>query len=454
MRPIATASRARPGREALPRIAVFGLGYVGCVTAACLASRGFTIVGLDSQAGKVDTINAGTSPITEPALGQIVRDAADLGRLRATTDSARAVAESDISLVCVGTPSDTDGSPRLEFVERVAAEIGSGIRAKGAYHLVVFRSTMLPGTVEERLLPILERSSGRTAYRGFGLAYNPEFMREGTAVYDFDHPPKTVIGENDRDDGDLLASLYSGLPCPMIRTTIRVAEAVKYADNAFHALKVAFANEIGALCKACGLDGHEVMRILAEDTKLNLSPAYLTPGFAYGGSCLPKDLRAIVHEARRREVRVPLLEAIERSNAQQKLRVFEAIQQTGKRSVGILGLAFKAGTDDLRESPAVDLVERLLEGGYRVAIYDRNVIPAALLGSNKAYIAAGIPHLATMLRESAEVVTAESEVVVIANHDGAFEAIAGMLRSDQTLVDLVRLPKAHATKARYLGVAW
>jgi GDP-mannose 6-dehydrogenase len=436
------------------KVAIFGLGYVGCVSAACLARRGHSIVGVDVDHTKVDMVNAGRSPIIEGGLEDLIASGVASGKLSATTDAIEAVCSSDLSLVCVGTPSNGNGSLRLDYVERVAEQIGEGIRQTGPYHLVVLRSTVLPGTVESRLRPILERSSGRTTGKGFGLAVNPEFLREGSALHDFEHPSAIVIGEWDTASGDATAHLYGGLSAPLFRTTIRVAEAVKYVANVFHALKVTFANEIGNVCKACGVDSHDVMRIFCADTQLNLSPAYLKPGFAYGGSCLPKDLRAFIYEGRSRDVEIPLLEAISRSNDQHKLNAFRLIQRTGKRRIGILGLSFKAGTDDLRESPTVELAEVLLGKGYQVAIYDSNVSLASIFGANKAYIEGELPHIASLLRERVSQVLEESDVVVVANQAAEFFSVPARLREGQILIDLVRLPDVTSARGQYVGICW
>ena len=434
-------------------IALFGLGYVGTVSGACLAARGHRVIGVDLDRGKVDAINAGRSPVIEQDLDDLVRRGVDSGRLRATTDGAAAVRAADLSMICVGTPSRENGGLDTDHVEKVAREIGAALRGGTSWHLVVFRSTMLPGTVEGRLLPILAEASGRAPGTGYGVAVNPEFLREGTSVRDFHEPPRTVIGALDERSGDALQPLYEGLPGPMVRTTIRTAELVKYADNCFHALKVAFGNEIGNLCKREGIDSHALMDIFCLDRKLNLSPAYLKGGYAFGGSCLPKDLRAIVQHARERDLEVPLLRSILQSNEQQKKIGLQMILRTRKKKVGLLGLSFKPGTDDLRESPAVELAEALVGKGFDVAIYDRNVSLARLVGANRAYIEREIPHIANLMRSSLDDLRAHAEVIVVTSADPEFAAFLPTLRADQTVIDLARL-KPQATPAAYDGICW
>jgi GDP-mannose 6-dehydrogenase len=436
------------------RIAVFGLGYVGCVTAACLAARGHSVIGVDVASNKVEMLNAGNSPVFEEGLGELIADGIAGGALRATTDAAEAVLNSDLSLVCVGTPSNTNGSLRLAFVERVAVDIGRALQGKTEYHLVVFRSTVLPGTVEEILVPILTRASGRTRGVDFDVAFHPEFLREGSGILDFEHPPKIVIGVNDSACGSLLTCIYEGLEAPVIRTSIRVAEAVKYVDNVFHALKVSFANEIGNVCKALSVDSHEVMQIFCADRQLNISPAYLLPGAAFGGSCLPKDLRAFVYEARSHDVQVPLLEAIGHSNDRQKSRALGLVLDTGKKRIGMLGLSFKAGSDDLRESPAVELVKGLIGEGCLVAIYDPNVYLAKLFGANEAYIERELPHVAVLIRDTLQEVLDESDVIVVTNRSPDFSRIAETLRDGQILIDLVGLPSVATSHGEYVGISW
>jgi GDP-mannose 6-dehydrogenase len=437
------------------RIAVFGMGYVGCVSAACLASRGNQVVGVDVSPDKVQMVSEGRTPVVEERIGELIAEQVSEGRLRATTEAAEAIAETDVALVCVGTPSTPAGDLTTTYLEQVADEIGAALRDREDRYTVVLRSTMLPTTCDEVIRPRLEAASGKVAGEGFGLAVNPEFLREGSSVRDFFDPPKTVIGQVDDASGDVVAALYEGLPGPVYRVPIRVAEMTKYVDNGFHALKVGFANEIGAVCKALGLDSHTVMEIFVSDTKLNISPAYLKPGFAFGGSCLPKDLRAITHRARRADTPVPILESILPSNEGQIDRVFRAIEATGKRRVGLFGLSFKAGTDDLRESPMVALAERLLGRGFELMIYDQNVAVSRLLGANRAYVDSRIPHLSKLMASSADAVVNHAEICVVGAADP--EAIAALGRvNGRVVVDLVRFPgsEAYEGSADYIGVGW
>ncbi|MGH8722010.1 MAG: nucleotide sugar dehydrogenase, partial [Burkholderiales bacterium] len=405
------------------KLSVLGLGYVGTVSAACLAREGHDVVGVDPEPSKVDSINAGRSPIIEKDIGPMVREQAAAGRLRATTEVADAVRHADLCLVCVGTPSRANGDIELKFVRRVCEQIGGALRGHEGAPAVVIRSTLLPGTMREVLIPLLEQASGRRAGADFGVCLNPEFLREGSAVHDYFHPPKTVIGELNRASGDLLAGLYAGIKAPLIRTDIETAEMVKYADNAWHALKVGFANEIGNLCKALAVDSHRVMGIFCQDTKLNLSPYYLRPGFAFGGSCLPKDLRALLYRAKTLDVALPILSSILPSNALQIERALQAVIDAGRREVGVLGFSFKAGTDDLRESPVVELAERLIGKGYDLRMYDRNVSLARLHGANRDYILNRIPHISRLMVGSVDEVLDHAGTLVIGNTDPEFREV-------------------------------
>jgi len=436
------------------RISIFGLGYVGAVSTACLARDGHTVFGVDTDKVKVELINQGCSPIVEKDLNPMIKIGVEGSRIQATTDARHAVLHSDISFICVGTPSNGNGSLRLTFVERVSQDIGKALREKDSYHVIVARSTMLPGTVENTIKPIIEEASGKKAGEAFGLAINPEFLRESTAVYDFYNPPKTVIGELSQRDGDMVASLYKGINAPMIRTSIRTAEMVKYTDNIFHALKITFGNEIGNVCKALGIDAHEVMAIFCQDTKLNLSPYYLKPGFAFGGSCLPKDLRAMIYKARSIDVEAPVLNAIFQSNRSQLEQGLRLVMATEKKKIGVLGFAFKGGTDDLRESPIVELIEILLGKGYDLKIYDRNVSLAKLRGANKYFIENHIPHIAQLMVENLEEIISHAEVLVIGNKSDEFVNMFCKLGPDQHVVDLVRIAEAVETEAKYEGICW
>lgn len=421
------------------KISIFGLGYVGCVSAACLARDGHAVVGIDTNPLKVGMINGGESPIVEPGLSDLIALEHASGRLIATGDAAAAVRDSTMSFVCIQTPSASNGSLDLRYVERVADEIGIALRKKDEFHVVVFRSTMLPGTMESLVLPVLEKSAGKRAGTGFGVAYHPEFLREGSAISDYRKPPRTVIGSEDQRSADLVASLYADLSAPLVNCSLRTAELVKYADNAFHALKVAFANEIGAVCRATEVDSQELMRIFCLDTKLNLSPAYLKPGYAFGGSCLPKDLRALTYLAKSLDIQTPVLSATLSSNTVHKQRALALVSAHGRKRIGILGLSFKDGTDDLRESPTVELVEQLVGKGFKVSIFDPHVSLTQLMGANKAYIDRELPHIASLLVDDLEAMLADSEVVVATTRAPRYAEAVKSLRPEQILIDLVRL---------------
>jgi GDP-mannose 6-dehydrogenase len=435
-------------------VSVFGLGYVGCVTAACLAREGHAVIGVDVNAGKVDMIRGGTATIVENGIGELVAEMVAAGRLTATTDVADAVSRTEISLVCVGTPSQTNGGLDLGYIRRVAAEIGAALKTKNAWHVVVIRSTVLPGTTAEIITPILEQESGKKAGVDFGVSMNPEFLREGTSIRDFDDPPFTVIGAEDERTAKTVGALYEGLSAPVRVVQLAVAEMIKYACNSFHGLKVAFANEIGSISKALNVDSHEVMKIFCEDTKLNIAPYYLRPGFAFGGSCLPKDLRALSYRARQLDIDTPVLLGALSSNEKQIARAFEMVRATGARKVGMLGLAFKAGTDDLRESPLVTLVEQLIGKGMQLAIYDGHVSQANLIGANREYIEKEIPHIWSMMRGTIQEVIDYGDVVVIGNGTPEFRTIQPQLRDGQMVVDLVRAFGAKTSGGAYQGVAW
>lgn len=435
-------------------VSVFGLGYVGCVSAACLAREGHTVVGVDVSASKVEMVRSGQATIVENGISELVAEMVAAKRLTATCDVARAVADTQISLVCVGTPSQANGGLDLKYIERVAAEIGAALKNKDDWHVVVIRSTVLPGSTADVVIPILEEHSGKKAGKDFGVSMNPEFLREGTSIKDFDDPPFTVIGADDDRTAKSVASLYEKLHAPVRVVPLAVAEMVKYACNSFHGLKVAFGNEIGSICKALNVDSHEVMKIFCEDTKLNISPTYLRPGFAFGGSCLPKDLRALSYRARQLDVETPVLAATLSSNEKQIARAYEMVRATGSKRVGVLGLAFKAGTDDLRESPIVTLVERLIGKGMQLAIYDGHVSKANLIGANREYIENEIPHIWSLMRDSVQEVVEFGDVVVIGNGTPEFRTIQPQLREGQMVVDLVRAFGPRTSDALYQGVAW
>jgi GDP-mannose 6-dehydrogenase len=425
------------------------------VSAASFAADGHEVIGVDVNADKVATVNAGRSPIVEPGLDDLLQRAVSEGRLRATTSTADAIADSDVSLLCVGTPSRKNGSLDLTYLERVSEQIGAALKHKSNYHVVVVRSTVLPGTTHEKVIPALERESGKKYGDGFGVSVNPEFLREGTALKDFRKPPLTLVGHNHAADASGTIALYQAIDAPLVSTSIRVAEMMKYTSNAWHALKVCFANEIGNLCKRVGVDSHEVMDIFCRDEKLNLSPYYLKPGFAFGGSCLPKDVRALQYRAKEVDVDLPVISQILPSNKLQIQQAFDQIMETGKKKIGLLGFSFKAGTDDLRESPIVILAEQLLGKGCELCIYDKNVSLAKLVGSNKEYIEKQIPHLSSLLCNTIGDVIEKSEVIVVGNQSPEFADALTSARAGQIIIDLVRLPIAGSLlRADYRGICW
>jgi GDP-mannose 6-dehydrogenase len=437
-------------------VSVFGLGYVGCVSAACLASRGHAVVGVDVNPQKTDFLRQGIAPVVEERIGELTSSMVTAGRLTVADDSKTAVLSTDISIVCVGTPSAPGGGLSTGYLERVSDEIGTALATKNGWHVVVFRSTMVPGTCAKVLIPLLERASGKRVGIDFGVCVNPEFLREGSSVWDFENPPKTVVGESDSRSGAEVLSLYEGLGGPRFRVPIPVAEMTKYVDNSFHALKVVFGNEIGAVCAALGIDSHAVMDIFLADTKLNISPAYLRPGFAFGGSCLPKDVRALNHTARQNDLDLPVLANVLASNETQVRRAVDIVMSLGRRKVGIFGLSFKAGTDDLRESPMVELAERLIGKGHDVRIYDAQVALSRLIGANRAYIEERLPHIGELLTSDIDDVLAHGEVFIAGTAEPRIVEAIDRLGPGQTVIDLVRLPGAAERRLRpgYIGLGW
>jgi GDP-mannose 6-dehydrogenase len=435
------------------KINIYCLGYVGSVSAACLASEGHFVLGIDVDGLKVDCINRGTSAVVEPGLSELISSSVASGRLRATTGQAEGA---DVSMVCVGTPSNENGSLCLDYVARAAAQIGEFLRNGDSYHVVCIRSTVLPGTVEGMVVPLLEQHSGRKAGQDFGVCMNPEFLREGSSITDFHQPPMTVIGELDSRSGDVVQALYAGVTAPVVRTKIGNAEMVKYTANAFHGLKVTFANEIGNLCKRLGLDGREVMEIFCRDEKLNISAAYLQPGFAFGGSCLPKDLRALLHKARELDLEPPVLRSVLVSNSNQIDEAYRMIKRSGKRKIAMLGLSFKPGTDDLRESPIAALVELLVGKGHEVSIYDREVLLARLHGSNRAYIEQTIPHLSRLMKPSVDSALEDAELIVIGKRSVEFREPLSRLANGHQVIDLASLFAAPSDREAmvYEGICW
>ena len=436
-------------------ISVFGMGYVGSVSAACFAHVGNKVIGVDVSPLKVEMMASGRTPIVEARMSELVEEGHRAGLLHATTSAQEAVENSDISFVCVGTPSMRSGKLDLTYVERVVHEIGLALNKKKAFHVVVLRSTVLPGTTDSLVIPTLEKASGLRAGEDFAVCYNPEFMREGTAVADFLQPPYTVLGASDPKHLSTVKELYATVSGPVFETKVPVAEMVKYVCNAFHAVKIGFANEVGTLCKSLGVDTEAVTKIYTSDTKLNISPAYLSPGFAFGGSCLPKDLRALSHKAKELDVTLPLLESILPSNGLHIDRAVEAVLHANKKKIAFLGLSFKPGTDDLRESPQVQMIKRLLGEGCQVRVWDRDVLLGRLAGSNRQYIEEVIPHIGSLLSADLEEVVRSGEVVVIATKVDKNQ-LATCLRGDQAVIDLVNLASASRPSGdgAYQGICW
>ena len=436
------------------KVSVFGLGYVGTVSAGCLAQSGHEVVGVDPVATKVDLINQGQSPIIEAEINEIIASAVKSGRIRATQDSTQAILDTELSFICVGTPSQTNGNLDLTYIRRICEQIGDALKHKSARHTVVIRSTILPGTMRNVVIPVLQEMSGKKAGTDFGVCHNPEFLREGSAVKDFNFPPQTVVGEIDSKSGDALAELYKGIDAPLVRTDLETAEMVKYVNNSWHALKIGYANEIGNLCKAFSIDAHQVMKIFCQDTKLNISPAYLMPGFAFGGSCLPKDLRAISYQAKMHDLQLPILTSILPSNEMQVSRGLQLIMQRGHKQIGILGFSFKAGTDDLRESPVIEVIERLIGKGHDLRIYDKNVKLAKLVGANRDFILNRIPHISRLMVDDVDAVLKHAQTVVIGNNDPEFRQVPERLREDQYLVDFIRVLPGKSQNGKYDGICW
>lgn len=435
-------------------ISVMGLGYIGTVVAGCLARAGHDVVGVDVESHKVDLVNAGKTPIIEPEIGDIIAEQVREGRLSATGDVTAAVQLSELVLICVGTPSLPTGEPDLKYMRRVCEQIGAALRDHPGTPVIAVRSTVLPGTTRGVVLPTLEQASGKRAGVDFKVCCNPEFLREASAVSDFHNPPKTVIGELEPGQGDALADIYADLPAPLVRTELETAEMIKYTDNAWHALKIGFANEIGNISKALSIDGHDVMDIFCMDTKLNISPKYLKPGFAFGGYCLPKDLRALLNKSRKLDVPAPILSSILPSNELQIERGLNAVMAAGKRKVGVLGISFKAGTDDLRESPAVELTERLIGKGFDIRVYDHNVNVARLNGTNRAYIMDRIPHICRLMEPDVDRVLHHAETIVVGNPAPEFHDLPKRITDGQLLVDLVRISNARSVAGVYEGICW
>ncbi|RMH37811.1 MAG: nucleotide sugar dehydrogenase [Nitrospirae bacterium] len=437
------------------RISIFGLGYVGCVTAACLSREGHEVIGVDVNELKVSLLNEGQCPIIEKGLPELIRAGRNQGRLSATTDVSEAIQSTTVSLICVGTPSQANGSLDLSHIKQVSQEIGVSLKEKESYHCFIYRSTVLPQTTRTVIIPVLEEASGKQAHIDFDVCFNPEFLREGTSVHDFYHPPLTIIGHQTARGASTAAELYESIPAPIEYVSYEIAEMMKYVSNTFHALKVAFANEIGTICKAIGVDSYEVMRLFCMDTKLNVSPAYLKPGFGFGGSCLPKDLRALVYKARDVDVYAPVLGSILESNRLHIQRAVDYLVRKRVKKVGVLGLSFKEGTDDLRESPTVVLIEQLIGKGFDVRIYDPEVYLAKLHGANKDYIQREIPHIATLVSDNLPDVIQSSDLLVVAKALADFDRDVKPFLGDKPVYDLVRIrPQLTGMPSGYEGICW
>jgi GDP-mannose 6-dehydrogenase len=436
------------------KISVFGMGYVGCVSAACLADQGHDVIGVDINQPKIDLINSGKTPIIEEGMEDLVARVVERKKLIATFDAKKAITDSDITMITVGTPSKANGDLDLIYVERVAAKIGQLLANKKGFHIIVLRSTVLPGTTENLLIPIIEENSHKKVYVDFDVYFNPEFLREGSSIKDFYNPPFTVLGAHDTKASSKLDELFAFIEAPYYKTSLKSAEMLKYVNNTFHGLKVAFANEVGMICKRLNIDSHEVMDLFCLDTKQNLSSYYLKPGFAFGGSCLPKDIRALTYKAKMVDYDSKILNAIVPSNENQIEEALKMIYATKKKKIGMLGLAFKAGTDDMRESPLVTMAETLIGKGYQLSIYDKNVSLAKLTGANKAFIEKEIPHISNLLASSIEEVFNLSEVIIIGSRDPDFEYIATM-DMDKPVIDLVRIATNLADAGgNYQGLCW
>jgi GDP-mannose 6-dehydrogenase len=436
-------------------ISIFGLGYVGAVSLACLARDGHRVVGVDVDQAKLDLIVAGKTPVVEEGMVELMASVVGSGRVTVTRDAGDAVMGSEVSLICVGTPSAPNGSQDQTAITRIAHDLGAAMRDKRAPHVFVFRSTLVPGTVEETLRPIIEAESGKKDGIDFHVCYQPEFLREGSSIKDYGKPPFTIVGANGEGAVEKLRKLFGHLPCEFHATSIRAAETVKYCCNNFHALKITFANETARLCEALVVDPFEVMDLVCKDHQLNISPAYLKPGFAFGGSCLPKDLRATVHMAKVRDVELPMLGAVLPSNRAHIEHAIAKVMASGKRRIGMLGLSFKSGTDDLRESPLVVLAEHFIGKGLSLLVYDPDVQLSNLLGANRRFIEHHVPHIASLIRGSIEAVIAESDVLVvgIANPDVA-DGLTLYGRADQIVLDLAGLPARDGLPGKYQGLCW
>jgi GDP-mannose 6-dehydrogenase len=437
------------------RISIFGLGYVGAVSLACLARDGHEVIGVDIDAGKLDLIRSGQSPIIEEGIQELIRHVMASGRVTVTSDARAAVAQSDLSFICVGTPSSANGSQDLTAVLRLAEQIGAAIGAKSDFHTLVVRSTVQPGTVEEKIALILEQHSGKRSGEGFGLCFQPEFLREGTSIRDYDNPPFTIIGSNSERSTALVREVFGHLPCEFVSTEVRTAEMLKMACNAFHALKITFANEIGRIAQSLAVDSHEVMKLVCKDTRLNISPAYLRPGFAFGGSCLPKDLRALTYIAKTHDVNAPMLSSLLASNRVHVDHAIEQVLSSGARTVGMLGLSFKTGTDDLRESPLVTIAKRLIGEGVQLRVFDPEVNLSRLMGANRRYIEENIPHIGSIMSPTMAHMLEGAHTVIVGIFTRSLgEELYRLVEPGQRVLDLVNLPEREKLRGTYAGVCW
>ncbi len=437
------------------RISIFGLGYVGAVSLACLARDGHEMVGVDIDASKLELLRRGQAPIVETGIQELTRAIMRDGKVQVTDSVRQAILATDVSFVCVGTPASSNGNQDLTAIKRIAEQIGAVLPEKDTRHVIVIRSTVRPGTVEEVIQPVIEAASGLVAGRDFSLCFQPEFLREGTSIHDYDHPPLTLVGANDDYAVEVLRSIFGHLPCEFVHTSVRTAEMLKYACNAFHALKVTFANEMGRISQAVGVDPHEVMRLLCMDRQLNISPAYLRPGFAFGGSCLPKDLKALLYLAKSADVELPMLASILPSNAMHIEHAIERVLASGKRSIGMIGLSFKSGTDDLRESPLVIMAERFIGKGLQLCVYDPQVNVARLIGANRRFIEETIPHIASLMTDDLGKLVREADVLVVSmKTPEVLQALSAHTRPGQLLLDIAVLPDRTAHRAEYIGVCW
>lgn len=436
-------------------ISIFGLGYVGSVSSACLANRGYHVIGVDTNQMKVDMINAGKAVIVEPGLADLTAQVVGSGHLRATLDIVDAILHSSLSYICVGTPSKKDNSLDLQYIERICEDIGRALKEKQEHHIIVCRSTMFPGSIRNVVIPILEKYSDKQEGQEFSVCINPEFMKEGTAIQDFYEPPKNVVGTSDPSVREVLSQI--NLTCtnmPTIFLDIEEAELLKYVNNIWHALKVGFANEIGNVCKSLNIDSHLIMDVFCKDTKLNISSHYLKPGFAFGGSCLPKDLRAFLYESQILNLNLPIIGSVLPSNRTQIDTALNMVVEQGNKKVGVLGFCFKANTDDLRESPIVELIERLIGKGYELTLFDKNLSDSKLYGANRDYLLNHIPHISDLMVDSIDELLARSQTIIIGNKAHEFESVLDTLAPDQCVVDLVRIRTAFPKTEQYSGICW